>query len=142
MIVSSSFCNADSQFSGEEEIEVGKMMEHKRSPCSVEQSSLTSLASKRHKADLSAKERKEKLGERIVALQQLVSPFGKVLSAPYLQSNPSKMQELGPYSLRSRGLCLVPVSCTAGVARSNGADIWAPIKTTSPKFEKAISQFQ
>jgi hypothetical protein len=29
--------------------------EHKRSPCSVEQSSLTSLASKRHKADLSAK---------------------------------------------------------------------------------------
>ena len=31
------------------------MMEHKRSPCSVEQSSLTSLASKRQKADLSAK---------------------------------------------------------------------------------------
>lgn len=31
------------------------MTEHKRSPCSVEQSSLSSLASKRHKADLSAK---------------------------------------------------------------------------------------
>jgi len=110
----SSFCNADSKFSGEEGIEVGKMTtEHKRSPCSVEQSSLTSLASKRHKADLSAKERKEKLGERIVALQQLVSPYGKtdtasvlweameyiqflheqvkVLSAPYLQSSPTKM---------------------------------------------------
>ncbi|KAG6668445.1 hypothetical protein CIPAW_01G170800 [Carya illinoinensis] len=108
-------------------------------------------------------ERKDKLGERIVTLQQLVSPYGKtdtasvlleameyiqflheqvkVLSAPYLQSTPSVMQELGPYSLRSKGLCLVPVSCTAGVARSNGADIWAPIKTTSPKFEKAISQF-
>ncbi|XP_062174157.1 transcription factor bHLH153 [Alnus glutinosa] len=162
MIVSS-FCNADSKFSEEEGIEVGKMAEHKRSPCSVEQSSLTSLASKRHKADLSAKERKEKLGERIVALQQLVSPYGKtdtasvlweameyiqflheqvkVLSAPYLQSSSTKMQELGAYSLRGRGLCLVPVSCTAGVARSNGADIWAPTKTTSPKFEKPISQF-
>ncbi|KAM1054494.1 hypothetical protein ACFX2I_001835 [Malus domestica] len=57
------------------------------------------------------KERKEKLGERIVALQQLVSPFGKtdtasvlleameyirflheqvkVLSAPYLQGTPT-----------------------------------------------------
>ncbi|XP_059456259.1 transcription factor bHLH153 isoform X2 [Corylus avellana] len=161
MIVSS-FCNADSKFSVEEGIEVGKMAtEHKRSPCSVEQSSLTSLTSKRHKADLSAKERKEKLGERIVALQQLVSPYGKtdtasvlweameyiqflheqVLSAPYLQNSPTKMQELGAYNLRSRGLCLVPISCTAGVARSNGADIWAPIKTTSPKLEKAISQF-
>uniref|UniRef100_A0A2N9GED3 BHLH domain-containing protein n=1 Tax=Fagus sylvatica TaxID=28930 RepID=A0A2N9GED3_FAGSY len=95
-------------------MEVGKMMDHKRSPCSVEQNSLTSLASKRHKADLSAKERKEKLGERIVALQQLVSPYGKtdtasvlweameyirflheqvkLLSAPYLQATPSKMQ--------------------------------------------------
>ncbi|PON92373.1 hypothetical protein TorRG33x02_118780 [Trema orientale] len=51
-------------------------------------------------------------------------------------------QEFEPYNLRSRGLCLVPVSCTLGVARSNGADIWAPIKTTSPKFEKSsISQF-
>ncbi|KAG2721862.1 hypothetical protein I3760_02G100700 [Carya illinoinensis] len=139
------------------------MTEHKRSPCSVEQSSLTSLASKRQKADLSPKERKEKLGERIEALQQLVSPYGKtdtasvlseameyiqflheqvkVLSAPYLQSNRSIMQDLGPNSLRSRGLCLVPVSCTAGVAQSNGADIWTPIKTTSPRFEKAISQF-
>ncbi|KAF2321936.1 hypothetical protein GH714_004671 [Hevea brasiliensis] len=139
------------------------MMENKRSPCSVDQASLTSLANKRHKADLSisTKERKEKLGERIVALQQLVSPYGKtdtasvlleameyiqflheqvkVLSAPYLQSIPAaQLQELDQYSLRSRGLCLVPISCTVGVARSNGADLWAPIKTTSPKFEKAI----
>ncbi|XP_042967291.1 transcription factor bHLH153-like isoform X4 [Carya illinoinensis] len=127
--------------SGEQGFELGRMTEHKRSPCSVEQSSLTSLASKRQKADLSPKERKEKLGERIEALQQLVSPYGKVLSAPYLQSNRSIMQDLGPNSLRSRGLCLVPVSCTAGVAQSNGADIWTPIKTTSPRFEKAISQF-
>ncbi|KAH9727177.1 transcription factor bHLH153 [Citrus sinensis] len=119
-------------------------MENKRSPCAVDQGSLPTLTSKRHKADLSisAKERKEKLGERIIALQQLVSPYGKVLSAPYLQSMPAaKVQELEQYSLRNRGLCLVPISCTAGVARSNGADIWAPIKTTSPKFEKAITQF-
>ncbi|KAJ9701696.1 hypothetical protein PVL29_006882 [Vitis rotundifolia] len=137
------------------------MAEHKRSPISVDQGSLTSLAPKRHKPDLSisTKERKEKVGERIAALQQLVSPFGKtdtasvlleameyirflqeqvkVLSAPYLKSTTTaKMQELEPYSLRSRGLCLVPISYTVGVARSNGADIWAPIKTTdsSPKF--------
>ncbi|CAN6580532.1 unnamed protein product [Malus baccata var. baccata] len=79
MIVSS-FCNAGATFSGEEGIDVRKMTEHKRSPCSVDQSSITSLPSKRHKTDLSfsTKERKEKLGERIVALQQLVSPFGKI----------------------------------------------------------------
>lgn len=142
------------------------MMENKRSPCSVDHASLTSLATKRHKADfsISTKERKEKLGERIVALQQLVSPYGKtdtasvlmeameyirflheqvqVLSAPYLQgTSTAQMQELGQYSLRNKGLCLVPTSCTAGIARSNGADIWAPIKSPSPKFNKDVSPF-
>ncbi|XP_019420272.1 PREDICTED: transcription factor bHLH113 isoform X3 [Lupinus angustifolius] len=136
------------------------MMGHKRSPCSVDQSSYT-IASKRQKSDMSitTKERKDKLGERIVALQQLVSPYGKtdtssvlkeameyigflhqqvkVLSAPYLESSPkTEIQGIEPCSLRSRGLCLVPASLTMGVADSNGADIWAPIKTTSPKFEK------
>ncbi|XP_057957256.1 transcription factor bHLH153 isoform X2 [Malania oleifera] len=136
------------------------MTEHKRSPNSVDQESFRSLALKRHKTDLSisTKEKKEKIGERIAALQQLVSPYGKtdtasvlleamdyirflheqvkVLSAPYLQSTPAvKMQEFEAYSLRNRGLCLVPVSCTLGVAHSsNGADIWAPIKASSPKF--------
>lgn len=132
------------------------MIEHKRRLCSVDQSSVTSVASKRHKEEMviSTKERKEKVGERIAALQQIVSPFGKtdtasvllgamdyirflheqvkVLSAPYLQSKPvAKMQESELYSLRTRGLCLVPISCTDGVAGSNGADIWAPIKATS-----------
>ncbi|KAJ6855696.1 hypothetical protein NC652_041530 [Populus alba x Populus x berolinensis] len=51
------------------------------------------------------------------------------------------MQGLGQQSLESKGLCLVPISYTAGIARSNGADIWAPIKSPSPKFSKSISQF-
>ncbi|XP_039003616.1 transcription factor bHLH153-like isoform X2 [Hibiscus syriacus] len=141
-------------------MEIRMMMENKRGPCSVDHSNLASLASKRKKADLSitTKDRKEKFGERIVALQQLVSPYGKtdtasvlleameyiqflheqvkVLSAPYLQTTPTNiMQNVEHYSMRNRGLCLVPISCTVGVARSNGADIWAPIKTTSPKFD-------
>ncbi|EEF34877.1 transcription factor, putative [Ricinus communis] len=94
--------------------------------------------------------RKEKLGERINALQQLVSPFGKtdtasvlheamgyirflhdqvqVLCSPYLQHQP-EVEENGEEprkDLRSRGLCLVPVECTAHVASSNGADYWSP----------------
>ncbi|KAH7547597.1 hypothetical protein FEM48_Zijuj01G0326600 [Ziziphus jujuba var. spinosa] len=149
MIVSS-LCTAGTKFSREEGIGVGKMTEHKRGPCSVDQTSLTSLASKRQKAEfsISNKERKEKLGERIVALQQLVSPYGKTDTASvlleameYIQFLHEQVKELELYSLRSRGLCLVPVSSTIGVDSSNGADIWAPIKTTSPKFEKSISHF-
>ncbi|KAF9661730.1 hypothetical protein SADUNF_Sadunf19G0099000 [Salix dunnii] len=186
------------------------MMQNKRSPCSVDHGTLASIATKRHKADfsVSTKERKEKLGERIVALQQLVSPYGKtdtasvlmevmeyirflheqvqagllnemeiskvkpyaykmrdlrnggdrmlsshycsfrtaedivVLSAPYLQgTSTAQMQELGHHSLESKGLCLVPISYTAGIARSNGADLWAPIKSPSPKFKNSFSQF-
>jgi len=140
------------------------MMAHKRSPVSVEQGSLSSLTPKRHKADdhmsFSSKERKEKekVGERVAALQQLVSPFGKtdtasvlleameyisflheqvkVLSAPYLYTttSPSNIKGSESYNLRSKGLCLVPISCTNGVGSSNGADLWAPIKNSSPKF--------
>ncbi|KAJ0536162.1 putative transcription factor bHLH family [Helianthus annuus] len=92
--------------------------------------------------------RKEKLGDRIAAIQQLVAPFGKTdtasvlleaigyikflqtqvetLSVPYLKST----NEIGGISqggqvddghtgvkrdLRSRGLCLVPVSCLSYV---------------------------
>ncbi|XP_039071044.1 transcription factor bHLH153-like [Hibiscus syriacus] len=136
-------------------------MENKRSPCSVGHSGFTSLASKRQK---SKKDRKDQIGERIVALQQLVSPYGKtdtasilleameyirflheqvkVLSAPYLQNIPTNnFPAESNYCLRNRGLCLVPISCTTGVAcSSNGADIWAPMKTTSPKYDKVISQ--
>ncbi|KAL5227060.1 hypothetical protein ABZP36_015325 [Zizania latifolia] len=112
----------------------------------------------------SFKVRKEKLGDRIAALQQLVSPFGKTdtasvlmeaigyikflqdqvetLSGPYLQRSSKKacsraaqqqqQQKVAgekegaaaKLDLRSRGLCLVPLSCTSYVTNENG--IWAP----------------
>ncbi|KAK4271414.1 hypothetical protein QN277_020114 [Acacia crassicarpa] len=91
------------------------------------------------------KVRKEKLGDRITALQQLVSPFGKtdtasvlheaieyikylhdqvsVLSAPYLNNNsPAVHQncqgcdEKEWKDLRSQGLCLAPISSTFSLA--------------------------
>ncbi|XP_019196950.1 PREDICTED: transcription factor bHLH112-like isoform X2 [Ipomoea nil] len=91
------------------------------------------------------KVRKEKMGDRITALQQLISPFGKtdtasvlseaieyikflhdqvnVLSTPYLKSGASMRHQLNfeksknpetasGQDLRSRGLCLVPISST------------------------------
>uniref|UniRef100_A0A1J3D0M5 BHLH domain-containing protein n=1 Tax=Noccaea caerulescens TaxID=107243 RepID=A0A1J3D0M5_NOCCA len=129
--------------------DAGMMMENKRNVCSLEEGTI-----KRHKSDLSfnSKERKDKVGERISALQQIVSPYGKtdtasvlldamhyieflheqvkVLSAPYLQTMSDATQgELDEYSLINRGLCLVPMEYTEGVAQSNGADIWASVKT-------------
>ncbi|KAK7319977.1 hypothetical protein RJT34_04706 [Clitoria ternatea] len=133
----------------------------------------------------SFKVRKEKLGDRITALHQLVSPFGKTdtasvlleaigyirflqsqieaLSLPYLGNGSGNMrhqqsaqgekncifpedpgqllnenclkrkaaseqdcEEEAKKDLRSRGLCLVPVSCTLQVGSENGADYWAP----------------
>ncbi|XVF01341.1 hypothetical protein REPUB_Repub04eG0079400 [Reevesia pubescens] len=98
-----------------------------------------------------AKVRKEKLGDRITALQHLVSPFGKtdtasvlheamgyirflhdqvqVLCSPYLQHLPDGGENGGEESrkdLKSVGLCLVPVAFTVHVASSNGADFWSP----------------
>ncbi|XP_011091561.1 transcription factor bHLH113 isoform X2 [Sesamum indicum] len=139
------------------------MMQHKRSPISIDQSSFMSLMPKRLKTDvtLSSKEKKEKVSERISALQQLVSPYGKtdtasvlleameyinflheqvkVLSAPYLYNTPVQAQGEEPCSLKSKGLCLVPISFTVGVVSSNGADIWAPIKTSHLNSRRSIS---
>ncbi|KAK9155969.1 hypothetical protein Sjap_003449 [Stephania japonica] len=103
--------------------------------------------------------RKEKLGDRITALQQLVSPFGKTdtasvlfeaieyikflhdqvsaLSAPYMKnaaiqqqqhqsSEKSKEGERPERDLRSRGLCLVPISSTFPVTNETTADFWTP----------------
>ncbi|XP_013623171.1 PREDICTED: transcription factor bHLH110 isoform X1 [Brassica oleracea var. oleracea] len=101
------------------------------------------------------KVRKEKLGDRIAALQQLVSPFGKTdtasvlmeaigyikflqsqietLSVPYMRASrnrPGKASQLGSIpqegdeeetrDLRSRGLCLVPLSCMTYVTGDGG----------------------
>lgn len=105
------------------------------------------------------KVRKEKLGDRIAALQQLVAPFGKTdtasvlmeaigyikflqnqvetLSVPYLKSSRNKSSRTvhgGPVEngseerkrdLRSRGLCLVPVSCLSYVTEGCGV-VWPP----------------
>ncbi|KAL9234128.1 hypothetical protein vseg_009032 [Gypsophila vaccaria] len=102
------------------------------------------------------KVRKEKLGDRITALQQLVSPFGKtdtasvlheaieyikflhdqvhVLSTPYLK-NGTIMQhqqvsnnkiEHDKQDLRSQGLCLVPISSTYPVTQETPVDFWTP----------------
>ncbi|XP_047976229.1 transcription factor bHLH153 [Salvia hispanica] len=140
------------------------MLQHKRGLISLEQSSFMDIMPKRLKTDdsLSSKEKKEKFSERISALQQLVSPYGKtdtasvlleameyirflheqvkVLSAPYLYSTPTQLQGEEGSSLSAKGLCVVPVSFTVGVANSNGADIWAPIKTSPATSKRAISE--
>lgn len=113
------------------------------------------------------KVRKEKLGDRISALQQLVAPFGKTdtasvlmeaigyikflqnqvetLSVPYMKSarnRTCRMNQMGQIDengnqvpkpdLRSRGLCLVPLSCMSyitndGSGGGGGGGIWPPI---------------
>ncbi|KAJ9560083.1 hypothetical protein OSB04_005243 [Centaurea solstitialis] len=104
------------------------------------------------------KVRKEKLGDRISALQQMVAPFGKTdtasvlmeaigyikflqnqvetLSVPYMNSTPKAnrtssrggsikdINEETKRDLRSRGLCLVPLSCLSYVTYGGGS-IWA-----------------
>ncbi|CAI9773469.1 unnamed protein product [Fraxinus pennsylvanica] len=106
----------------------------------------------------SFKVRKEKMGDRVTALQQLVSPFGKtdtasvlseateyikhlhdqvnVLSTPYFKSGaPLQHQQNSKSSdpdqgqaqdLKSRGLCLVPISSTFPVTHETTVDFWNP----------------
>ncbi|KAJ0264483.1 Transcription factor bHLH113 [Hirschfeldia incana] len=128
----------------------GKNMDHNRKPskkCKKNQDK-SSVGT--------AKVRKERLGERIAALQQLVSPYGKTDAASvlheamgYIKFLQDQIQVLcSPYlinysldggavtgditpgkkvrELKSRGLCLVPVSSTVHVENSNGADLWSP----------------
>ncbi|XP_078434129.1 transcription factor bHLH153-like isoform X2 [Wolffia australiana] len=87
------------------------------------------------------KEGKGGVTRRVAALQQLVCPFGKTDTASVLQEAAdyitflhAQLQVLSrPYlegrgDLRERGLCLVPRLGAEQIARSNGADIWAPNK--------------
>ncbi|KAF5726000.1 putative transcription factor [Tripterygium wilfordii] len=170
-----------------------------RSSSECNSTSATSGAAKKARVEPSStqsplKVRKEKLGDRITTLHQIVSPFGKTdtasvlleaigyirflqsqieaLSLPYLGSasgnnnnimrhhhqqnsvqgerncifpeDPGQLlnenvmkrklgapeqdsiNEEAKKDLRSRGLCLVPVSCTLQVGSDNGADYWAP----------------
>ncbi|KAK6116760.1 hypothetical protein DH2020_049493 [Rehmannia glutinosa] len=79
--------DADFVLRGEEIIDQ-KMMQHKRATISLEQSSFMELMPKRLKtADVplsSKQEKKDKVSERISALQQIVSPFGKTDTASVL----------------------------------------------------------
>ncbi|CAN6326261.1 unnamed protein product [Urochloa humidicola] len=151
------------------------------------------LRSHHHHSDNSSEVRKERLGDRITALHQIVSPFGKTdtasvlqetigyirfllsqieaLSYPYMGHGNGTSMQNGPMGerntglfpeypgqllnhnnntgaqqpaaqqpdeqqegvneeakkdLRSRGLCLVPVSCTSHFGGDNAADYWAP----------------
>ncbi|XP_071702896.1 transcription factor bHLH110 [Rutidosis leptorrhynchoides] len=103
------------------------------------------------------KVRKEKLGDRIAALQQMVAPFGKTdtasvlmeaigyikflqnqvetLSVPYMKSahKANRLPTRGvcvedeneeTRDLRSRGLCLVPLSCLSYVT-DGGGGVWS-----------------
>ncbi|XP_060196375.1 transcription factor bHLH111 [Lycium barbarum] len=98
---------------------------------------------------------KVKLADKITGLQQIVSPFGKtdtasvlwetinyvrflheqiqLLSRAYMKNNPCKDRYWGGFErkevdLRSRGLCLVPISCTPQIYResNNGSDYLIP----------------
>ncbi|KAL1538335.1 transcription factor bHLH68-like isoform X1 [Salvia divinorum] len=152
-----------------------QQQQHNQEHSSECNSTSTGGASKKARVQQSSaqpalKVRKEKLGDRITALHQLVSPFGKTdtasvlseaigyirflqgqieaLSSPYMRNaagntvqhhqhslvqernslfpeEPSQDSQ-GRSDLRSRGLCLVPISCTQHVGNENGADYWAP----------------
>ncbi|CAN1121494.1 Transcription factor bHLH153 [Linum perenne] len=134
------------------------MLKNKRasSPSSFLASSAAKRVKSNHRLHPNSltRERKDKqLGDRIVGLQQLVSPYGKTDTASVLQEAIDYISFLhqqlkvlsSPYlltatittptssttgALGSRGLCLVPLDVTAVIDHgANGADLWAP--TTS-----------
>ncbi|CAN4093902.1 unnamed protein product [Withania somnifera] len=143
------------------------MAESKRTSNTLETNKGPQNAPKKSRVDSRAscppfKVRKEKLGDRIAALQQLVAPFGKTdtasvlmeaigyikflqnqvetLSVPYMKSSRTKASrslhggggemnngsnEESKRDLRSRGLCLVPLSCLTYVT-DGGGGVWPP----------------
>ncbi|KAF8389609.1 hypothetical protein HHK36_024128 [Tetracentron sinense] len=112
-----------------------------------EDTSETLLKKPKHETVSSVKVQgpKVKLGDRITALQQIVSPFGKTDTASvlleaiqYIKFLQEQVQDPcggferkdkaeAKFDLKSRGLCLVPISCTPQVYRENpGTDYWTP----------------
>ncbi|XAR64143.1 hypothetical protein NMG60_11024381 [Bertholletia excelsa] len=143
--------------------------EAKRGSTSLLEPKVTQASQKKPRSDSRScppfKVRKEKLGDRIAALQQLVAPFGKTdtasvlmeaigyikflqnqvetLSVPYMKSSCNNKttrslhgglaadgSEEPRRDLRSRGLCLVPLSCLSYVADGGGV-VWPPPHFTS-----------
>lgn len=138
-----------------------RVAEAKRTSISVE----PKVPAKKSRSDESRascppfKVRKEKLGERIAALQQMVAPFGKTdtasvlmeaigyikflqnqvetLSVPYMKSSRNKsnrtmmqggslledQSEEPKQDLKSRGICLVPLSCLSYITDGDGG-VW------------------
>ncbi|KAL5704721.1 hypothetical protein ACHQM5_023108 [Ranunculus cassubicifolius] len=133
----------------------GGVADTKRSSNSVSEPKASHTASKKPRFEPRSslapfKVRKEKLGDRIAALQQLVAPFGKTdtasvlmeaigyikflqeqvetLSVPYMKSSRNNARrsihegttedgsEETRRDLKSRGLCLVPLSCMSYIA--------------------------
>ncbi|KAL6213326.1 hypothetical protein ACLB2K_012773 [Fragaria x ananassa] len=135
--------------------------------CAKENTEADQRSSKKPKTvKPAAGKKREKLGERILALQQLVSPFGKtdtasvlhealgyirflhdqvqVLCSPYLQRLPSSPEggdgaEKKGSDMRSRGLCLVPMDYTAHVVNNNGADYWSSATMASNNHNASSS---
>ncbi|XP_038971032.1 transcription factor bHLH153-like [Phoenix dactylifera] len=92
---------------------------------------------------------KRELGDRIAALQQLVSPFGKtdtasvlldaieyikclheqltVLCSPYVKMSYEITEMGGKEDLRNRGLCLAPISTICNVGKDTSINSWAPM---------------
>ncbi|KAE8723521.1 bHLH123 protein [Hibiscus syriacus] len=134
-----------------------------RDSSTVVKKSVNEASSKRPRSETPSlpafKVRKEKMGDRISALQQLVSPFGKtdtasvlseaieyikslhdqvnVLSTSYMKNGAATHYHHQNYEksmdpegfkqdLRSRGLCLVPVSSTFPVTHESSVDFWTP----------------
>ncbi|KAK9106445.1 hypothetical protein Syun_022456 [Stephania yunnanensis] len=141
----------------------GASIEGKKKRCE-DQNSETQFKKPKHEtsqaSSVKAQVPKVKMADRVTALQQIVSPFGKtdtasvlqeaigyikflqeqvqLLSNPYMKSSANKdpwgmleRKDKGAeakFDLKSRGLCLVPVSCTPQVYRDNtGSDYWTPV---------------
>ncbi|XP_023002439.1 uncharacterized protein LOC111496277 isoform X3 [Cucurbita maxima] len=122
-------------------------------PCSLKQQKPIQAPPKKPRVEPRAtcpplKIRKEKLGDRIAALQQLVAPFGKMLSHSYMKSGRSKNykttcrdesneKDKKPESdLKAKGLCLVPTSCISYLPEDTCTggrigNIWPPLTAAS-----------